>query len=176
MTDKVGSKNREREAAVPTHPALRVRYERNKFAEQQMTGKVVIRDSDREWRTTEQSPKVKWYLQPHTFTDHALRDWYVFSHDVQKQSGKHKHQGGGVSIFVLKGKGYTIVEGKRYDWEEGDLILLPHKPGGVEHQHFNLEPEKECKWIAFIYLPYHNMLASVTTQIERFPEYKPEVT
>jgi len=37
----------------------------------------------------------------------------------------------------------------RYDWEAGDLILLPVKPGGVEHQHFSLGDEP-ARWMAFI--------------------------
>ena len=44
------------------------------------------------------------------------------------RSGKHRHQGGLV-IYVLEGKGYSIVDGERKDWEKGDLVLLPMKPG-----------------------------------------------
>lgn len=173
MAERVKVREREKESTLSDTYEM-VLYQRRKFAEQQMTGKVVIRDSDREWEACKNG-RVKYFLQPFSFDDHALRDWFVFAHDIRKHSGMHKHQGGSVVIYVIEGKGYTVVDGARYDWEEGDLLLLPHKPGGVEHQHFNSEPGKGCKWIAFIYLPYHNMLASVTTQLELSPEYRPKL-
>ena len=74
-------------------------------------------------------------------------------HDIKTVSGKHRHQGG-LLIYVLEGKGYSIVNGERKDWQKGDLVLLPMVPGGVEHQHFNVEPEKgAARWIAFINMP-----------------------
>jgi hypothetical protein len=30
-----------------------------------------------------------------------------------------------------------MIDGIRYDWEKGDVILIPLKPQGSEHQHFN---------------------------------------
>ena len=171
MKERVDIKEKHREPE-PLTPYEMILYQRRKFAEQQMTGKVVIHDSDREWIQGKQG-RLKYYLQPYSFADHVLRDWFVFAHDIREHSGSHKHQGGGVIIYVLEGKGYTLVDGKRYDWEEGDLILLPCKPGGVEHQHFNTDPGKGCKWIAFVYVPNWNMLASVTTQVEVSPDYKP---
>ncbi len=145
--------------------------QRRKFAERQMTGKVVIREKDREWEQHRQG-RVKYYLQPLAFSDHALTDWQVFKQDVRKHSGSHRHQGGLV-IFCLEGKGYTMVDAVRHDWEAGDLLLLPLKPEGVEHQHFNAEEGKPCKWIAFIYLPYSDMVASEITQGELSPDYSP---
>ena len=143
---------------------------RKKFVDQQMMGKLVIKSSDRDWELNMQA-RQKHMLQPMLFDDHALREWRVFLHDIGSFSGKHTHQGGLV-IFVLEGKGYTVVDGIRYDWEEGDLILLPVKPGGVEHQHFNLNPGQGCMWIAFIYRPYWDALASQMVQNETNPDYK----
>ncbi len=152
-----------------------VMYRMKKFIEKQMTGKVVIHEKDREYEQGRQA-FCKQYLVPHTFSDPAfpaLRDWQVFKQDIRKHSGSHKHQGGLV-IFCLEGKGYSVVDGVRYDWEEGDLLLLPYKPGGVEHQHFNLEPGKPCKWIAFIYFPYWDMVAAEMTQMTLHPDFSPK--
>jgi len=160
---------REREAA-PGDVYEMVLYQRKKFVEQQLFGQIVVKDGDREWEITQQG-RLKYHLQPHTFSEPALRDWQVFSHDVRIHSGKHTHQGGLV-IFVLEGKGYSTFDGIRYDWEAGDLMLLPTKPGGIEHQHFNLEQGKPCVWIAFIYWPYWDALGSEMTQGELSPEYQ----
>src|ERR1700719_2851203 len=83
--------------------------------------------------------KLLFYLDPVTFKDTPLQHWRVFIHDIRTRSGKHRHQGGLV-IYVLEGRGYSVVDGERKDWEKGDLVLLPMKPGGVVHQHFNLNP------------------------------------
>jgi gentisate 1,2-dioxygenase len=89
-------------------------------------------------------------------TDTPLQNRSVFTHEVRKISGKYRHQGELV-IYVIDGKGYSVVDGERVDWEKGDLVLLPilvllpMKPGGVEHQHFNLDPEKPALWMAFIH-------------------------
>lgn len=169
MTEKVKVREREREATMGGGYEM-AQASRRKFAEQQMMGKVVIHDGDRQWDPSRQG-RLKYFLQP-GLTDQTLQDWFVFVQDIKQHSGKHKHQGGSVVIYVIEGKGYTEVDGVRYDWEEGDLLLLPHKPGGVAHKHFNTDPGQSCKWIAFIYTPYHDMLASVTTQLEISPAYE----
>jgi len=49
---------------------------------------------------------------------------------------------------------------------------LPIKPGGVEHQHFNINPGSECRWIAFSYMPFFDHVASEFTQTEVSPLFK----
>ena len=167
-SEKVRVKERE-SGTVPNSPyelAIKLRKE---FIDLQMTGKVVVRDEDREWFLTRQG-RLKFYLNPTTYKDHALRDWGVFKHDIRNHTGKHNHQGGLV-IFVLEGKGYSVVNGERIDWEEGDLILLPLLPDGCDHQHFNLDQEQGCKWIAFSYYPQREEVANQLTQKETSPEY-----
>ena len=64
------------------------------------------------------------------------------------------------------------VENERIDWEKGDLVLLPLHPNEVEHQHFNLDPEKPSVWCAFIHLPIQEYLASDLQQMENSPDFK----
>ena len=45
-------------------------------------------------------------------------------------------------------------------------MLLPMKPGGVEHQHFNADPAKPAIWAAFINIPIQEYLASDLQQAE----------
>ena len=168
---KVKVKEHEREVELADTYEM-VMYQRKKFLDLQMTGKVVIRAKDREWEQGRQG-RLKYYLQPTSFSDAPLRDWIVFVNDIRKHSGKHRHQGGAV-IFVLEGRGYSVVDGVRYDWEAGDLLLLPCKEGGVEHQHFNLAEGQPCKWIAFFYLPYWDLMVSEFTQGELSPDFNPK--
>jgi hypothetical protein len=137
--------------------------------ERQRTGVVVVKSEDRPWQQARQG-KLKYHLIPSLYKDTVLQSWRVFSHEIVSQSGKHRHQGG-VSIYVLEGRGYTIADGRRVDWEAGDLIVLPIKPNGVEHQHFNLS-DKPSKWIAFVYLPLADSMALHLEQIEKAPGQK----
>jgi len=159
---------REREPEQGCYEALyRARRE---FQERQSAGKVVVKAREREWELSRQG-RIRWYLHPQMFKDTVLQDWYVFVQDIRTHSGKHTHQGGLV-IYVLEGKGYTVVDGEKVEWEEGDLLLLPLKPGGVEHQHFNAEPGKGCRWLAFIYVPLWDHVGSQLEQKEVSPEWR----
>jgi hypothetical protein len=51
-------------------------------------------------------------------------------------------------------------------------VLLPMKPGGVEHQHFNLGPEKPALWMAFIHQGMREYVASEVMQTEPSPDWK----
>ncbi len=46
---------------------------------------------------------------------------------------------------ILEGKGYTIIDGVRHNWEENEIILLPLKSHGVIHQHYNSDPNKPAR-------------------------------
>ncbi len=132
-------------------------------------GKVVIKGKELPWETTRQAI-LKFYLH-HDVKDAAVADWLFFLQDIRNISGKHRHQGG-LCLYVVEGTGWTTVDGVRHDWEEGDLILLPVKPEGVVHQHFNAHPGTPCKWLAMIYLPFVNSFGAELEQKENAPDYK----
>ena len=151
-------------------------YERNmrqrkEFVERNKSGPIVIKRSDRELFQARQG-KLLFYLCPNNIPDTPLQHWRVFIQEIRTSSGKHRHAGG-LLIYVLDGYGYTVVDGERLDWEKGDLVQLPLKVGGVEHQHFNLgPPDKPAIWIAIICMPIHEYLASDMEQIENSPDYR----
>lgn len=138
------------------------------------TGQVVVRGKGNPWLLDRQG-LVRHYLKPSRYTgqpvDTAVDGWIVFVQQVRVHSGKHRHQGGLV-IYVLEGEGHSIVDGERLEWEAGDLLLLPIKPGGVEHQHFNSDPAKPAIWAAFINIPIQEYLASDLKQEEVSPDFK----
>ena len=163
---------RERERPpIQDNPYERILRQRRELAERNLTGPVVRSGEECEWFMSRQG-RLKFFLDPVTFKDTPLQHWRVFTHEIRTRSGKHRHQGGLV-IYVLEGKGYSIVDGERKDWEKGDLVLLPMKPEGVEHQHFNLQPEVgPAIWAAFINVPIQEYLASDLQQRENSPEFK----
>jgi len=49
---------------------------------------------------------------------------HVTQLDPGKSTRYHKHHNEAV-IYIIEGKGYSIVQGKRYDWEQGDALYVP---------------------------------------------------
>jgi quercetin dioxygenase-like cupin family protein len=142
---------------------------RRQFVEDQLSKKILIRKNERTEELNRQG-FARHYLCKYTLNDTALQDWIVFVFHYQKHSGKHRHQGGLV-IFVLEGKGATEIDGETLEWEPGDMILLPIKPDGVEHKHYNYDESAGCKWIAFINIPLWDHVASEMAQLELSPEF-----
>ena len=164
--ERIKEKSREQGTDAVYETIINMRKE---FHEKQKSGKIVVRSEDREWELSRQG-FVRWYLVPTRYKDNVLQDWYVFMLNIKKHSGRHRHQGGLV-IFIVEGKGGTEVDGEFIEWEAGDLVLLPVKPGGIEHKHFNSDPNKACRWIAFVYFPLWDSVASEFTQLELSQEF-----
>ncbi len=140
----------------------------DKWLKRANEGTVVIKGKEQPYRQGRQA-LTKWFLHP-LRQDTALGGWMFFVHDIKSHSGRHVHQGG-LCLYVIEGHGWTTVDGVRHDWEAGDLILLPLKPEGVEHQHFNAEPGKPCKWIAMIYYHWYEALCCQHEQKELSPDW-----
>ncbi|MEN8141568.1 MAG: cupin domain-containing protein [Thermodesulfobacteriota bacterium] len=62
--------------------------------------------------------------------------------DPGKSTRKHRHTYETI-IYILKGHGYSVVEGGRVEWQAGDAILVPR---WAWHQHFN-ESDDYCEYI-----------------------------
>jgi hypothetical protein len=169
MAEIERTRQRER-PPIQDNPYERTLKYRAEQRERSLNGPIVIARDDREVFLARQG-RLRFFLDPGYYTEPPLQHWRVFTHEIRTKSGRHRHQGGLV-IYVLEGKGYSIVEGVRMDWEEGDLVLLPLMPDGVEHQHFNLDPDKPSVWAAFIHIPIQEHLSSDLQQSEASPEFK----
>ncbi len=169
MAERERTRVREREP--PKLDSYEVALQEDRaFQERQRNGRIVVKFADCPQGVSRQG-RLRFYLNRLT-KDTALTDWTVFTHEVRTHSGKHRHQGGLV-IYVIDGVGYSVVDGERIDWKKGDLLLLPLRPGGVEHQHFNTDiGGKPALWMAFIHMPTREFVASEMTQTEPSPEFK----
>lgn len=98
--------------------------------------------------------RIKQLLSPYDpdLQNTVLFGWDVFEVEIPpgSHSGRHRHQGG-IAIFIVEGRGYTVIDGRRHNWKAGDLVLLPFRPGGVEHQHFNADSKQSARYVPFIY-------------------------
>lgn len=160
---------REKEAETPALNHYDESTRRLKMLnEQAKHGIKVIRCKNKPWEINRQG-----IIRRYAGTDDpeiANNNWTIFCHEVRQHSGRHRHPGG-MNLFVIKGKGYTVVEGKRFDWSEGDLILLPIKGGGVEHQHFNIDG-LPSKWICLRHRSISDCTGHYHEQKENFMMWK----
>ena len=169
MVEKVVERSKEPEPSELLYE-FSFKY-RAEYRRQRAEGAIIIKDKDAPWEQNRQG-YLKHYCHPKFWTQQAVPYWYVFRNRIRTHSGKHRHQGG-LGIFVLEGKGYTVVDGVRYDWEKDDLILLPVKPEGCEHQHFNTDPSGQpAEWLAFIFSQFRDALGDATEQREVSPDWK----
>ena len=130
----------------------------------------VTKSSDVPWQVG-RNGKSKYYSTP-LKPDAVLPDRLVFRKTIEDRNGRHTHQGSLV-ILGLKGSGETLVDDVRHPWGPEDLIILPIKPGGIEHQHFNMRgPDDPAEWIAFIHVPYLEELGAELTQNEVYKEWQ----
>lgn len=164
MVEKSAQKERETEASQ--HLVYEIMMKEVKERNERLkNGRKVIKGKTLPFQVHRQGI-VRHYCSD-SIKDTAVNKWSIFCHEIRTHSGKHKHQGG-LTIFVLNGKGYTMVDDTRYDWGVGDLICLPIKKGGVEHQHFNLE-NKPSRWIAFVNNHIQEMIGRFMEQKEVSP-------
>lgn len=50
-------------------------------------------------------------------------------------SSSHKHSHTEAMLYALEGRGYSEIDGSRYDWTAGDAVHIP--PKMTMHEHFN---------------------------------------
>ena len=174
MSDNTTERVREREPE-PATIYDRIMEKQQQDVHRAASGKIVLHKDDIP-REQGRQGMLRFFLNayedPGDLTaQSALTGWDVFTHDIKTQSGMHRHQGGLV-IYVVSGKGHSLVEGEVVPWEAGDLLLLPVIPGGVAHQHFNDDDGLDSvQWVAFIYRPMHAALGSFVEQVSESPDF-----
>ncbi len=167
MVERLHERKREPEPRETDYD-LRMRLQ-NEAVRKRIEGKIVVHGRERSWEQSRQalSKHLSSQLEWDTL---GAPGWNIFIQVIKKHSGRHTHQGG-LAIFVLEGKGYSIVDGVRYDWEKDDLIVLPIQPGGCEHQHFNEDESNPAVWIAIRFRPITDAVDMVRTQQAEHPDW-----
>ena len=146
---------------------------RDKDRELQKKGIVIVKGKEIPWETNFQG-KMRWYMHP-DIDDIVTRCMIIRLQEIPpgSRSGRVKFQGGQV-IYIIKGKGYTVLDGVKHYWQGGDVVQLPLRPEGVIFQHFNEDSENPIQLIAVepnVVDALGLDLGSEFKQIENCPEY-----
>ena len=120
---------------------------RDRQREHQRKGAWLIKGLDLPWENNRQG-KIKWFLHP-ALDNTAIRSMIVFEQEIPPggRTGAQKTPGGSV-LYVLEGKGYTLLDGVRYDWQAEDLVNIPIRCNGVVVQHVNADPRRRVRFVS----------------------------
>ena len=99
--------------------------------EQRARARRWTHEEELEWVRTKQdyraalllSPQIGFFTTGNIMLGEIPRRWHT---------GKHSH--GEEAIYILEGEGFSIVDGRKYDWDKGSCLFMPF---GAVHQHFN---------------------------------------
>jgi hypothetical protein len=148
---------------------------RDRQREQRKTAVQVVRLSELPLESNAQG-LMRWYLHP-SITDTILSTLAIYRQEIPpgSRSGRLKFQGGQI-MFIVEGRGHTILDGVKHAWEAGDVLNLPCKRDGIVVQHFNGDPVKPAVFLAV----EPNLFAATGVdrgcgfhQLEQSPDYRP---
>lgn len=117
---------------------------RDQERERRKRSLFVVEGDGLPWETNPQG-KMKWYLHP-AIDDTVIQNLIVYLQEIPPGSfsGKLKCQGG-VVVYVVEGKGHTVIDEVSYSWETEDVVQLPIRPNGIVFQHFNDDPNQAAQ-------------------------------
>jgi quercetin dioxygenase-like cupin family protein len=93
---------------------------------------MIAHDRELPWVRTRQDARVK--LMVSNELGYPTMGGSVMKAEIPVgwHTGRHVH--GEESIHILKGQGFSLINGQRFNWKEGSTIQIPYR---AEHQHFN---------------------------------------
>lgn len=113
--------------------------------QQRATRKLaVVRGRELPWEDTPMG-RIRWYLHP-LLEDRAVLTTTAYEMEIPPggRSGRIKFQGG-MAVYVIAGRGRTVIDGEVYEWKKDSVIQLPLRPEGIIYQHFNADPEEPAR-------------------------------
>lgn len=120
---------------------------RDRYREQAKHGVKIVRGDDLPWEVNRQG-NMRWYVHP-AKNDTAIRSLVIYMQEIEPggHSGKQASPGG-IVHYMLEGKGYVVVDGKKHSWTRGDCVGLPILSRAVEYQFFNTDKKRAARFIA----------------------------
>lgn len=127
----------------------------------------VVKNKDVPWENTPMG-RLKYLVHPFGPSPVNFYDCFVQEIPPGGRSGQHRHMSE-EAHKILDGKGYDIIDGKRWDWGKEDVVAIPVN---AVHQHFNADPQRPARFVAFQSRIYHYAGHGGFQHIENTPEWK----
>ncbi len=113
------------------------------------TGPIVVHTKDLEMEFA--AGRKRAYVSEPQILGSLVQTMAMFIAEIApgQSGGKHRHFNEAM-IYILAGKGHSVIDDTRYDWSEGDVISVPLYSW---HQHFNDDPAKPVRYLGVTNLP-----------------------
>src|SRR5262249_41918177 len=120
---------------------------RDRQREERKSAVQVVRLSELPLENNQQG-LMRWYLHP-AIVDTMLSTLTIYRQEIPpgSRSGRLKFQGGQI-MFIVAGRGHTLLDGVKHDWAAGDVLNLPTKRDGIVVQHFNDDVNETAVFMA----------------------------
>ena len=123
------------------------KYDLKGQRQERLAAARVVRPEQRAWRDEKAvghedastQSRAKWMLGPgdDPFLTQTVQVHFV-EIDPGGANGGHGHQNE-AAFYILRGRGYEVHDGNRYEWSAGDLVVVHNDS---RHQHFNASREE----------------------------------
>lgn len=119
--------------------------------ERARSGPIVIHTRDLEMEVVASVNRKRAYISEPEILGSMVQTMAMFVAEIPPggHTGKHRHFNEAL-IYILRGRGHTVIEGERYDWGESDVISVPLFSW---HQHFNDDPEQFVRYLGITNVP-----------------------
>src|SRR5579884_1403093 len=104
----------------------------DRILEQFERSPMIAHDRDIPWIRTRQDARVKLMVADELGFPTMGSCVLKAEIPVGWHTGKHSH--GEESIHILRGEGFSLIDGQRFDWHTGSTLQIPYR---AVHQHFN---------------------------------------
>lgn len=113
------------------------------------TGTVVVRSDDAVWY--EAPGRRTAYLSEPEILGSFVQTMSMQINELLpgESTPSHRHMNESI-MFILSGRGHTIVDGDRFDWGAGDVVSTPLL---AWHQHVNDSPSEPVRYIGVTNVP-----------------------
>jgi gentisate 1,2-dioxygenase len=117
---------------------------RDQQRKQKAAGQNIVRGDELPVERNRQGYQ-RWYMHP-DMLENSLNSLLVYVQEIPPggRTGKQRSQGGHVGV-VWEGRGYTLLDGVRHDWEQHDVLNFPVRTKGIVLQHVNADPDNPAR-------------------------------
>ena len=151
-----------------TYPELLELFQKQLDAKKE--SRIVIKSEDIKWNDAHPQSRSATLVESRngfatTFVNVGISEIGPNTH-----TGKHKHSE--AVVYILSGRGYSIIAGKKYHWKKGDTIYIPPD---TFHQHYNTGNKETVQYLRVVPGPVQINLLSMAAALNFFPSYNMEV-
>ena len=104
-------------------------------------------------------------INPHNLEITQMIETHVEAYAPGGYSQKHGHMNSAV-FYILDGKGYDVQDGKRYDWEAGDVCIVEN---ASVHRHYNADPQNPGRVLVMKAKPLFLFAHMIYQKIVEYP-------